>query len=990
MYRKRGGKGKRRWGRGNFSGAGLPQWTGLVDENTTPDVNYAPPVDARPTQVSTLSIVDASNSSILFDEIYFGFINASIVGVRYYSGMVSNREMVSLQRQPDNAYDCNAVQVNNVRGQQVGHIKRDLAKAMAPLMDNSMTRVEGLVPRGSDNVYTIPVILSFCGEIEKQEAVVKSLGRCGFQLKSGLPTGGGTGSSAGFTYSQPNSKSFKLSSSQVKNELDSLFENLKEVDQTSEIEQDKVIKTPLFKHQRQALCWMIQRERGSDLPPFWEEIKTLDGKVAFKNTVTNFQSVVEPGRVKGGILADDMGLGKTLVVISLIVGNSCGNQPMFKVTENAMFQSNIGDESQSETTKLDENKTIFVDLTADSTPSADDKRTDKEITPVTVGSSNKAPKYRRRATKRPAKYVDEVMEYDFTEIVLPKKDKKLKTKKKISDDSSDKVYVPPCSMENNQSPKFTPVVENLKPTLIVCPLSVMSNWEGQIKEHLHKSANLEVFIYHGLTKSSKTKQKLSEQHVVITTYQTLAQEFKKSKTRGRLLITDWLRVVLDEGHVIRNPSALQTQACCSLKAERKWVLSGTPIQNSIKDLWTVVSFLGLEPFTDRTWWQRTIERPLRNGEQAAIKRVQCLMGSICIRRTKHQKVNGKPIVDLPTKEIILKKLEMSPEERLLYNQMDAKTKKTISNMIQNGTVMSHYAEVLVILMRLRQICCHPYLAKDAIAELNSGSSVPVSEAKELVSKLIMLLSSGSAEECCVCLDSLSSPVITRCAHIFCKTCISEVILNAMDAAKCPLCRGEVKQDELTEIPATIKDEDEVKGDEVMNPSSKINALMFELMALRDEEPEVCSLVVSQFTSFLRIIAKHLEAKNISYDFFHGGMTSAQRESTLQKFQRGKTSVLLLSLKSGGVGLNLTTASRVFLMEPAWNPAAEEQCFDRVHRLGQTKPVKIVKFVCSKSVEERITDIQSVKRTLAEKSLLKLNHEERQRKRMEDLRQLVNL
>uniref|UniRef100_A0A2D4EZY1 RING-type domain-containing protein n=4 Tax=Micrurus TaxID=8634 RepID=A0A2D4EZY1_MICCO len=230
----------------------------------------------------------------------------------------------------------------------------------------------------------------------------------------------------------------------------------------------------------------------------------------------------------------------------------------------------------------------------------------------------------------------------------------------------------------------------------------------------------------------------------------------------------------------------------------------------------------------------------------------------------------------------------------------------------------------------------------------------------------LVLSSGSDEECAICLDSLVAPMITHCAHVFCKTCICEVIQREKGYARCPLCRNKVSSEHLIECHLE-ETHDEKHTKQQWASSSKVNALMHALIELRKQNPAIKSLIVSQFTKFLSVIETPLKESGFVFVRFDGSMNQKQRVEAIQQFQNNETgspTVMLLSLKAGGVGLNLTAASRVFLMDPAWNPAAEDQCFDRCHRLGQKQDVIITKFIVKNSVEENMLKIQNKKRELA--------------------------
>ncbi|PIK40620.1 putative helicase-like transcription factor [Apostichopus japonicus] len=267
--------------------------------------------------------------------------------------------------------------------------------------------------------------------------------------------------------------------------------------------------------------------------------------------------------------------------------------------------------------------------------------------------------------------------------------------------------------------------------------------------------------------------------------------------------------------------------------------------------------------------------------------------------------------------------------------------------------------------------------------------------KRLVSALVAVLSQGSDEECCVCLDSLMQPVITQCAHVFCFHCIVEVISQNKKSAACPLCRGAISESGLVHVPPE-KQSDAPEKDEASewHSSAKVDALMQCLLLERSKDPSIKSLVVSQFTSFLTLLQRPLREKGFSFVRLDGSMSASKRSEAMSQFASstdGSPTVLLLSLKAGGVGINLTAASKVFLMEPAWNPAVEEQCFDRCHRLGQTKEVTVTKFIVQDSIEERMLQLQEKKRKLMSEAFgVKAKAEQRQQARIDDVRILLGM
>ncbi|XP_067663377.1 helicase-like transcription factor [Haliotis asinina] len=535
-------------------------------------------------------------------------------------------------------------------------------------------------------------------------------------------------------------------------------------------------------------------------------------------------------------------------------------------------------------------------------------------------------------------------------------------------------------------------------TLIICPLSVMSNWQGQIEEHAHPNVHIDVHLYYG-NQRCKDANLLKQKDVVITTYGILLSEFKEYQTKGAspLMTTEWLRVVLDEGHCIRNPKAKQTKAVLTLQSQRKWVLTGTPIQNRMLDLWPLINFLNVTPLNEKHWWQSLLEKPLQRGKKIAFRRVQHLMGNIAMRRTKNTLVDGEPLVKLPKREIYMERIKMSDEESRKYKTMEEQGKIQIKNYVRNNMLLKKYILVLEIMLRLRQMCCHSFLLpdnSDCMPSEDSDSEEEDFEKKRenLVNRLKVI--SESEEECSVCVDVLKTPVILPCAHYFCHACILNAIKHMEQTEKgsatCPLCRAPISEDQIIDLPK--EPEPQIYGD--WKSSTKVDALMSALVKMRSTDPSEKSLVVSQFTSFLTLMETPLRELKFRFVRLDGKMSASQRMEAVKKFsdpEPGSPTIFLISLRAGGVGLNLTAASKVFLMEPHWNPATEEQCFDRCHRLGQTKDVIITKFISEDTIEDRMLDLQEKKRMLMQQSFKKKQTAtERNEQRTRDIRNLMNI
>uniref|UniRef100_A0A671VJG4 Helicase like transcription factor n=1 Tax=Sparus aurata TaxID=8175 RepID=A0A671VJG4_SPAAU len=821
--------------------------------------------------------------------VLFGHLRGTVVGLRYYTGVVNRGEMVGLVRQPQNQHDRNAVMVANIYGNQVGHIKRELAAAMAYVMDNNLAKVEGVVPSGTNNSFTMPVMLSFWGKEEHKATVNEFMARRGFKLNTS-GSGGATDLHIVLSF-------------QLRNSFDNLFEGLME-SKDGEKEAAKAVGTPLLPHQKQALSWMCARENKSGLPPFWEKRGEL-----YYNSLTCFSAKEIPERVRGGILADDMGLGKTLTTIALILTNFHQGKPLpvekcVSVAVCYFFQH-----------------LIFFTLCLNNYSSCEEASVFLEDLDFAAALGGSA-----------------------TDTGVKKK----KTAKKA-----------------------TPTIGEFETTLIIAPLSVLSNWLDQFEQHVHPDVKLNVYLYYGSARN-RSKKFLSSQDVVITTYNVLSADFS-CKSKSPLHGIDWLRIVLDEGHIIRNPNAQTSKAVLDLKAQRRWILSGTPIQNSVKDLWMLLAFLRLKPFDVREWWNRVIQRPVTLGDRAGVQNLQTLVKCITLRRTKTSEVNGRPLVFLPEKTVCVEQVELSRTEREEYELARNEGRNTIRRYVAEGTVLRNYADVLAILMRLRQHCCHPDLLAKTLSELGAGAT-PAELRERLIEKLRLVLASGSDEECSVCLDSVQLPVITHCAHVYCRPCIAQVISTEQDTARCPLCRSEIKTSELVEFPQEEVEEENTPNSEKWRTSSKVHC------------------VHCRSDSSIVIVLLFTREHGFTFVRLDGTMSQKKRTRVIQEFQStaaDSPAIMLLSLKAGGVGLNLTAASHVFLMDPAWNPATEEQCIDRCHRLGQKRKVVVTKFIVKDSVEEKMVEIQRGKQDLVEKAFGSTNSD-RKTSRIDDIKALMEL
>lgn len=244
--------------------------------------------------------------------------------------------------------------------------------------------------------------------------------------------------------------------------------------------------------------------------------------------------------------------------------------------------------------------------------------------------------------------------------------------------------------------------------------------------------------------------------------------------------------------------------------------------------------------------------------------------------------------------------------------------------------------------------------------------------------------------------------VTGCWHSACKKCLLDYINHQTDRheiPKCFNCREVISSRDLFEVvrqdddpelrPGQITPRISLQRLGVNTSSAKVVLLIKHLRALRKDKPNMKSVVFSQFTSFMSLIEPALSKANMQFLRLDGSISQKARAHVLNEFRDAKGfCVLLISLKAGGVGLNLTSAKRVFMMDPWWSYAVEAQAIDRVHRMGQEDEVKVYRFIVNNSVEERMLRVQDRKKFIAS-SLGMMSDEEKKMQRIEDIKELLS-
>ncbi|KAI8072588.1 SNF2 family N-terminal domain-containing protein [Gongronella butleri] len=582
------------------------------------------------------------------------------------------------------------------------------------------------------------------------------------------------------------------------------------------------------------------------------------------------------------------------------------------------------------------------------------------------------------------------------------------------------------------------VVSTHKPahtTLIVAPLALLHQWDAEVADKTTKN-KLKVLIHHGPGRA-KTASTFARYDIVISTYQMvsadMASSSNDSQQDGPLLQMHWHRVVLDEAQQIKNHATRTAQACTKLIAKKRWCLTGTPIQNRVEELYSLLRFLRIQPLCEMKAFRQTVSAPIQQGQMPlALRRLKAVLMVIMLRRTKHilhqqtgssstssstsssnassgtstpQKsgdattiVSGATttsnasspvatnatasaadspassssnvvIFGLPPRERQDIVLTFSPHERALYDFLQAKTRHWLRSIVDTGKESRNYLNVLWMVLRLRQACNHPKLVTKAISKdddimalASDGSVTPSLLAGRKMNDASMdqLLAAHMSKQ--LGWDAISpSPSSTSSspspAPPSDKTC--ELCGRARDtmgilALYCSTCTQRIAM--YTQHATRM-------------PSSKINKMIEILSDTRKHAPDQKTIIYSQFTSMLDLLEQPLADNGFKFCRYDGAMSTLNREKSLAMLKTDpECTVMLTSLKCGSLGLNLTAANRVILLDVWWNPAVEDQAIDRVHRIGQKLPVHVTRLLIDNTIEQKIIKLQERKALIAKGAL----------------------
>ncbi|KAK6539512.1 hypothetical protein TWF694_009731 [Orbilia ellipsospora] len=368
-----------------------------------------------------------------------------------------------------------------------------------------------------------------------------------------------------------------------------------------------------------------------------------------------------------------------------------------------------------------------------------------------------------------------------------------------------------------------------KTTLIICPVALMAQWQREIELKVKNQYALSTYVFHGQqNKKFKDFNILKEFDVVLTSYGTIAGEYKKLESwrkqkRVQFPTTEfpffsnqssWYRIILDESQHVKNYRTLTSRACSELMATYRLCLSGTPMQNSIDDLFGSVRFLHLDRYREFKDWNVDFGSKFKLGREfatSAMSRLQTLLTAIMLRRKKDSLIDGKPLLTLPDKVIELVHPIFSEDEQELYSAVEQKIAVRFNRYLEEGAVSRNYTYMLLLLLRLRQFCCHPKMIKDLSMKLTPEErNKQVELMNELSAETIERLKGEEIANCPICMETDPRiKIVLPCGHYYCQECLSSMSTHAQHRAMadgderhqltCPQCRGPMNPERVIDL-----------------------------------------------------------------------------------------------------------------------------------------------------------------------------------------------
>ncbi|TGJ84545.1 hypothetical protein E0Z10_g4240 [Xylaria hypoxylon] len=323
-----------------------------------------------------------------------------------------------------------------------------------------------------------------------------------------------------------------------------------------------------------------------------------------------------------------------------------------------------------------------------------------------------------------------------------------------------------------------------KTTLIVVPTSLLRQWEREIDDKVKPGHKLRTVIFHSAKKRNMTVARLLSYDIVLTTYGTLAHEWKQiyenRKTEGAVLLAShaiFHRIILDEAHNVKNRNSQASKAVDCLRSTYRLCMTGTPLMNRLDELYPLVRFLRIAPYREWENFRRNLTS-IKGGETRALKQLHVLLGRILLRRTEKTMVDGQPILNLPDLTVQTVEGVFDKDQLEYYQALEQRSQLRMNKYLREGTVTRNYWYILLLILRLRQCCCHPHLIRDhAIPE---GVHMTPDEMNKLAHRLtkraVDRIKHQKGFECPMCHESTENPIIIYpCGHHVCGDCITNMV-----------------------------------------------------------------------------------------------------------------------------------------------------------------------------------------------------------------------
>ncbi|KAI0110377.1 hypothetical protein GGR51DRAFT_510965 [Nemania sp. FL0031] len=501
-------------------------------------------------------------------------------------------------------------------------------------------------------------------------------------------------------------------------------------------------------------------------------------------------------------------------------------------------------------------------------------------------------------------------------------------------------------------------------TLIVVTLSLLSVWEYQLGCHLYPST-LSWGRHHGRSRLTSGIGSACPD-IVLTTYQTVQAEYKHSRGGDSILFQRrWRRIILDEAHIVRNRT-VTSSAISALAAISRWAITGTPIQNSFADIGGLLRFLRFPPYGDpKSFDEDIIEFFRREDVEEGARRLKALCRPIMIRRPRS-------VIVLPARQDLIKTIEFSDDERREYQKIENSARELPNDVaLSSGGYFT--MTTIQLINKLRLFCNLGVCSITTTPMVYGQAAVSPSESEGSIRTVVgsgVALGGTNCEECDQLIDIPDAPsaagispfaYYSECCKLYCNSCAALGSYQTARQSSC--CKRTLCA--LKPLSPTIVQQagnNQLPPDSCPAETSKIHALVREIKSSLPEK----NVVFSFWTSSLSVAQKALAAAGIRCVRIDGSLSLVKREMVIQEFREDEEiKVILVTISCGGVGLDLTMASRAHLLEPQWNPAIEEQALSRVHRMGQRSPVVTMRYVMKDSIEESVASVKGKKQLLSE-------------------------